>query len=243
MQVIMLKAVVEQAQRVRIRNLSLLTWLSEMRAAALDGEDVLQRGPAGDDDDDEPDRALARVERVSSTIANFLKLLQPQIQMSATEDDGGASDQDGSCRRTGGLDDDDDTSSESDNGSYSYRQALLTSEPDTERLQRLVNEIRAVVHASDRVEVHGSRWLARWRRELQVVADRADRVLPALPAPDEQPATPPVQAQAPTEATTSSDELTRTAQSVETAAAHLDNFLTLVRFIAMDRASSAAGYY
>ena len=43
MQVIMLKAVVEQAQRVRIRNLSLLTWLSEMRAAALDGEDVLQR--------------------------------------------------------------------------------------------------------------------------------------------------------------------------------------------------------
>ena len=118
------------------------------------------------------------------------------------------------------------------------------SEPDKERLQRLVNEIRAVVHARDRVEVlHGSRWLARWRRELQVVADRADRVLPALPAPDEQPATPPVQAHATVAAATSGDELMRIAQSVETAAAHLDNFLTLVRFIAMDRTSSAAGYY
>jgi len=40
-------------------------------------------------------------------------------------------------------------------------------------------------------------------------------------------------------AATSGDELTRTAQSVEMAAAHLDNFLTLVRFTAaMDRASS-----
>ena len=123
------------------------------------------------------------------------------------------------------------------------RKTTAVSEPDTERLQRLVNEIRAVVHASDRVEVHGSRWLARWRRELQVVADRADRVLPALAAPDEQPATPPVQAHATVAAATSGDELMRIALSVETAAAHLDNFLTLVRFIAMDRTSSAAGYY
>ncbi|RLN33225.1 hypothetical protein C2845_PM03G18090 [Panicum miliaceum] len=210
--------------------------------------------PGCDDDDDEPNRALARVEQVSSTIGNFLKLLQLEIQMSTAEDGGdngedGSSDDDapawGTSRsrsRTGM----DGSSSESEHaplyfGSSSYRQdemiirqaALLTSdEPDTERLRHLVVGIRAVVQGSDRVEVHGTRWLARWRRELQVVADRADRVLLALLAP-------PVQADEATVASLGGGELTRTAQSLETAAAHLDNFLTLVRFVAMDRASSA----
>jgi hypothetical protein len=36
-----------------------------------------------------------------------------------------------------------------------------------EKLRVLVNRIRTAVETSDRVEVHGSRWLAKWPRELQ----------------------------------------------------------------------------
>ncbi|CAO1939313.1 unnamed protein product [Urochloa humidicola] len=74
------------------------------------------------------------------------------------------------------------------------------------RLRVLVADIRGAISAGDRAEVHGKRWLAEWRRELQGVADRADSVVVG-----------------------DDDEVRRTARTVHTAAAHLQCFVTLVR--------------
>lgn len=54
---------------------------------------------------------------------------------------------------------------------------LSTPELNTHRLERLVFRIRAAVECTERAEVHGTHWLAKWRRELQVVAGRADVVV------------------------------------------------------------------
>ncbi|CAL5077577.1 unnamed protein product [Urochloa decumbens] len=95
------------------------------------------------------------------------------------------------------------------------------------RLRVVVGDIRRVLRDSDRPEVHGKRWLAEWRRELQAVVDRADRVL--IPVSEAV-----AGAETGVVATASrdvvgDDEVRRTSQSVHTAAAHLKCFVTLVR--------------
>jgi len=105
-------------------------------------------------------------------------------------------------------------------------------EPDSGRLQWMVANIRDAVGIGGRAGVGGRRrWLAEWRRELQAVADRADRVLQQLAAPP--PAVPAQAAGGGDEAGAATslgdDEVWRTARSVETAAAHLRAYVTLVR--------------
>ncbi|CAN6212891.1 unnamed protein product [Urochloa humidicola] len=97
------------------------------------------------------------------------------------------------------------------------------------RLRVLVGDIRRAVATSDTPEVDGKLWLAEWRRELQGVADRADRVLMLLVSDT-------VAAEAgiaTSRDVTGDDEVRRTAQSVGAAAAHLKCFVTLVRLAAV----------
>ncbi|CAL5092088.1 unnamed protein product [Urochloa decumbens] len=86
------------------------------------------------------------------------------------------------------------------------------------RLCDLVGDIRRAVRASDRPEVHGKMWLAEWRRELQDLADTAERVLLVQNMTE-----------AAGVASSGEEEVRRTAQSVHTMAAHLKCFVTLVR--------------
>ncbi|PAN09274.1 hypothetical protein PAHAL_2G008200 [Panicum hallii] len=105
-------------------------------------------------------------------------------------------------------------------------------EPDTGRLQGMVADIRDAVGIGGRAGVDGKRrWLAEWRRELQAVAERADRVLQQLAVPL---APTPAQAggggdEAGAATSLGDDGAWRTARSVETAAAHLRAYVTLVR--------------
>jgi hypothetical protein len=112
---------------------------------------------------------------------------------------------------------------------------LVTPEtPDTEKLHVLVNRIRAAVENSDRVEVHGSRWLAMWRRKLQAVADSASQALQQQAAVPACASSGKAQdAGGASTVPTSREELRRTAQSLGTAVAYLDDFLTLVSIAAV----------
>ncbi|CAL5077571.1 unnamed protein product [Urochloa decumbens] len=100
------------------------------------------------------------------------------------------------------------------------------------RLRVVVGDIRGAVDASDVPEVHGKRWLAEWRRELQGVADGAERAL--IPAAEtavaEAGGGEAGRIAASRDETGDDDEVRRTARSVHTAAAHLECFVTLVRF-------------
>ncbi|CAN6196670.1 unnamed protein product [Urochloa humidicola] len=93
------------------------------------------------------------------------------------------------------------------------------------RLCALVGDIRRALRASDLPEVHGKMWLAEWRRELQGLADRADRVL--IPVSEAVVAEFGVAAASVN--VIGDDEVMRTVQSVHTAAAHLECFVTLAR--------------
>nr|CAB3455489.1 unnamed protein product [Digitaria exilis] len=107
-------------------------------------------------------------------------------------------------------------------------------EPDMRRMRLLVIRIRGALETTsddDMVEVDGSRWLAKWRRELQAVADTADRLLLlAVSAP-----APPAETEADTLLRQASirEELRRAAHALETAVAHLDDFVALVSFTVM----------
>lgn len=90
---------------------------------------------------------------------------------------------------------------------------------DTAWLRGMVADIREAVRLGDRTEVNAERrWLAEWRRELQAVADRADRVLLASPSP------------VASLGAGGDDEVARMVRSLETAAAHLRAYVTLLRF-------------
>ncbi|CAN6170565.1 unnamed protein product [Urochloa humidicola] len=97
------------------------------------------------------------------------------------------------------------------------------------RLRVLVGDIRRAVATSDTPEVNGKRWLAEWRRDLQGVAHRADRVLMLVADT--------VTAEAgiatSRDVTDDDDEMRRMARSVVAAAAHLKCFVTLVRLAAV----------
>ncbi|CAL5092074.1 unnamed protein product [Urochloa decumbens] len=113
-----------------------------------------------------------------------------------------------------------------------WRLHMMSTEPDMHSLDRLVIRIRSAVEISDQVGVlHGSRWLTKWRRELQAVADRAERLL--LAARTTAAAATPAEAEA-------REELTAAAQSVVTEAAHLDDFVTLVRIAGLANGSSSS---
>ncbi|CAL5077383.1 unnamed protein product [Urochloa decumbens] len=110
--------------------------------------------------------------------------------------------------------------------------ATPPASPAPARLRVVVGDIRRAVDASDVPEVHGKRWLAEWRRELQGVADGAERVL--IPAAEtavaEAGGGEAGRIAASRDETGHDDEVKRTARSVQTAAAHLECFVTLVRF-------------
>ncbi|XP_008651948.1 uncharacterized protein [Zea mays] len=90
---------------------------------------------------------------------------------------------------------------------------------DTAWLRGMVADIREAVRLGDRTEVNAERrWLAEWRRELQAVADRADRVLLASPS------------SLASLGAGGDDEVARMVRSLETAAAHLRAYVTLLRF-------------
>ncbi|TVU13216.1 hypothetical protein EJB05_40751, partial [Eragrostis curvula] len=92
------------------------------------------------------------------------------------------------------------------------------------RLHALASDIREALGATDSLKVRGRSWLEEWRRELQAVADRADPVLLQ-------------QLAAPAAVTTArgrgDDDVRRAVESVETAAAHLGGFMTLLRIYGM----------
>ncbi|RLM86126.1 hypothetical protein C2845_PM04G00350 [Panicum miliaceum] len=126
-------------------------------------------------------------------------------------------------------------------GSCSNPLAPPGLEPHTGRLQGMVADIRDAVGIGGRAGVDGKRrWLAEWRRELQAVADRADRVLQQLAVPL---APTPAQAggggdEAGAATSLGDDEAWRTVRSVETAAAHLRAYVTLVRLAVVANAAA-----
>ncbi|CAO1940002.1 unnamed protein product [Urochloa humidicola] len=165
---------------------------------------------------------LARLEEISSTIGVFLHQLyteNPITGPTITTFQHGASDDDHLLlpRRSG-------TTIDLETAGANPAAAAGSSFPnaDIARLHCLVIHIRRAVAASDVAEVHGKRWLAEWRRELQDVADRADRVLlelsTAVPSPD------------PAETLAYIVQVRRPAQSLKTEVAHLGDFVMLVRF-------------
>ncbi|CAN6180880.1 unnamed protein product [Urochloa humidicola] len=238
--VIMVHGAVDEAERVHnIRSGFLLEWMSRLRDAALQGDDVLRlfrrrwqaAGTIGSSpweaaklalvgslnkivmkqfvtghDDRLLHHTLARLEKISTTIGVFLHQLHKEIPVNG-----------GLLPRSGGAATDKKLGTTTGSNQAADAASGNFPNPDIARLHGLVVHIRRAVATSNAPEIHGKRWLADWRRELQAVADGADRVLFALSRTSGIQANNIVQMQ-------------RTAQSLETAAAHLGDFVTLVRF-------------
>ncbi|CAL5077574.1 unnamed protein product [Urochloa decumbens] len=199
----------------------------------------------GDNRTERLNGAVTRLQRVSMGISGFLGQVRSEIRRSIQaqrpppaaddgDDDDGSNDDDaahfGTTLRIGLMMVPQSIWQAIDGLRTPPAWPLQAPEQDTEELRVLVNRIRAAVQESDSAPAHGSRWLAKWRRQLQAVADRADAVLLAVSAAaadslDDR--------GRPAVAPALRWELRTTAESVGTAVAYLDDFLTLVRFATM----------